>query len=166
MLNKSEIKEWFLGVENLLLVANRLNIPNRNLVGDQVEDLAAHYFSDNTEHTYSTMPGSNKAFDIADEKFHDKIEVKSVYGTTRSVENMRDKSGSDRILVVWFETGTVLSFERVMLYDTHLVLESIKSNGNKKKAFTASIQKQMISENQGVDITEDFQNYFNSIILK
>ena len=166
MLNKSEIKEWFLGVENLILLANRLNIPNRNLVSDQVEDLAAHYFSDLTGQKYSTMPGSNKAYDIADDLYHDKIEVKSVYGTTRSVENMRDKDGSDRLLVVWFETGTVLSFERVMIYDTQLVLEAIKENGNQKGAFTASIQKEMFNANEGLDITQDFQNYFNNIILK
>ena len=166
MLNKIEIKEWFLKVENLLMTANRLGIPNRNLVSDQVEDLAALYFSDLTGQKYTTMPGSNKAFDIADQLLHDKIEVKSVYGSTRSVENMRDKDGSDRILVVWFETGTVLSFERVMLYETQLVLEAIKENGNKKGAFTASIQKNMFNTNQGLDITEDFQTYFNNIILK
>jgi|SaaInl5LU_22_DNA_1037371.scaffolds.fasta_scaffold69529_1 hypothetical protein len=166
MLNKQGVKKFFLSTENYLMDLRDLGQPDMNLAGHQVEDLAALYFSDLTGQKYTTMPGSNKAFDIADQLLHDKIEVKSVYGSTRSVENMRDKDGSDRILVVWFETGTVLSFERVMLYETQLVLEAIKENGNKKGAFTASIQKNMFNTNQGLDITEDFQTYFNNIILK
>lgn len=130
--------------------------PNTNNLGSEfAEHLSAELLSNLNNSTYEVAKASTKGFDISN-GLH-KVEVKSVFGKHRNIYNLKDKAESNQVLVIWFNTDSFVKVDRVVLYDTALVMESVKENGGARKLFTRKSQNEMKANNIGLDLTVEFQ---------
>lgn len=123
------------------------------------EHVSAELCSELNKDEYLVAEASNKGFDIST-KNH-KIEVKSVFGEHRNIYNLKDKSESDQIIVIWFNTDSFIKVDRVIIYDTDVVMESVKKNGGKRGLFTRKSQNIMRKNGIGIDVTDQFQKLLN-----
>lgn len=126
-----------------------------NLGARFAEYVSAELLSNLNNSTYEVAKASTKGFDISN-GLH-KVEVKSVFGKHRNIYNLKDKAESNQVLVIWFDTDSFVKVDRVVLYDTALVMESVKENGGARKLFTRKSQNEMKANNIGLDLTVEFQ---------
>jgi hypothetical protein len=158
----ASIKSELIAAENLNSVRRRRGKYSLNLGTELAEELSAIMYSRLKSTLYEVAIASTKGYDISTDKH--KIEVKSVASMHRNIGNLKDKTISDNITVIWFSENTLLNVERVIEYKTEEVLEGVKSDGNKKGLFTYKMQKEWFSNKRGKDLTEEFRKTINEVL--
>lgn len=159
----AEIRKELIAAQNLNEIRRIRGKSNLNLVTEIAEEIAAICMEGIEGIPYNVAITSNKGYDIYNE-MGKKIEVKSSVSMNRGVGNLKDKNIADQIMVVWFSENSFFSVERVVLFETREVLESVKLDGNKKQYFTNKLQKTMFSK--GTDITKQYANAIDKILTK
>ena len=162
-MNIASIKSELIAAENLNAVRRSRGKHSLNLGTELAEELSALMYSKLNEETYEVAIASTKGYDISTPSH--KVEVKSVASMHRNIGNLKDKNISDHIVVIWFSENTLLKVERVMQYETSAILEGVREDGNKKSLFTFKMQKKWYEENKGLELTEQFQQTINEVLL-
>ena len=158
----ASIKSELIAAENLNSVRRSRGKYSLNLGTELAEELSAIMYSRLKSTLYEVAIASTKGYDISTDKH--KIEVKSVASMHRNIGNLKDKTISDNITVIWFSENTLLNVERVIEYKTEEVLEGVKADGNKKGLFTYKMQKEWFSNKRGKDLTEEFRKTINEVL--
>ena len=161
-MNIASIKSELIAAENLNSVRRNRGKYSLNLGTELAEELSALMYSRLENTLYEVAIASTKGYDISTDKH--KIEVKSVASMHRNIGNLKDKTISDNITVIWFSENTLLNVERVIEYKTEEVLEGVKADGNKKGLFTYKMQKEWFSNKRGKDLTEEFRKTINEVL--
>lgn len=159
-MNLEEIRRELIAAQNLNEVRRTRGKSNLNLVTEIAEEIAAICMETIEGISYEVAIASNKGYDIYNQS--KKIEVKSSVSMNRGVGNLKDKSIADQIMVVWFSKNSFFSVEQAVLFDTGIVLEAVKLDGNKKQVFTNKLQRELFS--QGKDITEEYKSTISKIL--
>ena len=158
----ASIKSELIAAENLNSVRRSRGKYSLNLGTELAEELSAIMYSRLKSTLYEVAIASTKGYDISTDKH--KIEVKSVASMHRNIGNLKDKTISDNITVIWFSENTLLNVERVIEYKTEEVLEGVKADGNKKGLFTYKMQKEWFNNKRGKDLTEEFRKTINEVL--
>jgi len=161
-MNIASLKSELIAAENLNAVRRSRGKHSLNLGTEIAEELSALMYTDLKGEEYEVAVASTKGYDISTPSH--KVEVKSVASMHRNIGNLKDKSISDHIIVIWFAENTLLKVERVMQYETGAILEGVHEDGNKKYLFTFKMQKKWYEEGRGVELTEQFQNTINNVL--
>jgi len=157
----TEIRRELIAAQNLNEVRRTRGKSNLNLVTEIAEEIAAICMEAIEGDPYEVAIASNKGYDIFNEAGK-KIEVKSSVSLHRGVGNLKDKSIADQIMVVWFSENSFFSVEKVVLFETGIVLEAVKVDGNKKQVFTNKLQRELFESGQ--DITEEYKDTISQIL--
>ena len=155
------IRRELIAAQNLNEVRRTREKSNLNLVTEVAEEIAALCMERIEGVHYDVAIASNKGYDIFNNDGK-KIEVKSSVSLHRGVGNLKDKSIADQIMVVWFSENSFFSVDKVVLFDTSVVLEAVKLDGNKKQTFTNKLQRQLFE--RGHDITVEYQHTISEIL--
>jgi hypothetical protein len=163
------MKEGLFNLKLEIIAAENHNLVRRargkhvlNFGTEIAEELSALYFSGRDKCQWQLAPGSTKGYDIYSTM--GKIEVKSVMSQARHIGNLRDKGESDQIVVIWFSENTLLRVERVMVYETNMILTLVSNAENKKGLLTHKIQKELYLAKVGVEITAQFQLVLDEVM--
>jgi len=161
---KEDLRELFMATEQLRRIRAKQGRKDINLISYDAEEFAMVALSEIHNSEYELCTNGQKAYDLINESLNSKVEVKSVVGSTRTVESMKDKGASDKILVIWFNTNNLFVVDRVVMYDTDLVMSTIKEDGNKKFAFTTKLQNKLFESGTCEDLTTQFQSSLDGIL--
>lgn len=163
MINIQSLKAELIAAETLNSVRRMRYKHSLNLATEIAEEIASIVFSKMNNQVYRVAVASTKGYDIYSDDH--KIEIKSVASMHRNVGNLKDKTISDHIAVIWFAENSMLRVDRVALYKTKAVLEAVKNDGNVKGLFTRKMQNEWYDNNKCQDITTEFQEVINQILV-
>jgi len=162
-MNDFQLKSLIVTAEAYNLARRSCGLHTINAGTDIAEWVSASLMSDLNGQSYEVAVTSTKGYDISTSDGH-KVEVKSVASMHRNIGNLKDKRGSDQIIVIWWAENTLIRVERVMIYTSTEVLEAVKMDGNKKGLFTYKMQKEWIAAGRGQDLTQQFQAVLDRVM--
>ena len=162
-MNIISLKSELIAAENLNSVRRSRGKHSLNLATEIAEELSALVFSELNGTEYEVAVASTKGYDIFTKEH--KVEVKSVASMHRNIGNLKDKTVSNQIVVIWFAENTMLRVDRVVIYNTVEILEAVKADGNIKGLFTRKMQNEWYDLNKGQEITQHFQNVIDKVLV-
>lgn len=162
MIRLIELKQELVAAENHNLARRLRGKWSLNFGADLAEELCAVCLSGLEKVEWQLATTGTKGYDLFSEL--GRVEVKSVASMHRHIGNLKDKALADRICVIWFSENTLLKVDRVMLYDTEMIMSLVQASENKKGLLTHKMQKELWSTSAGVEITTEFQAVIDSVM--